>query len=407
MPYQVHVGDLRTVGRFDFSGQLRSPMIAHPKVDPATGELFALSYDPVRRPYLRYFRVDPATGEKSRDLELALRQPTMVHDFGITESFAVIPDQQVVFDVGRMLRGGSPLDRARRRQDLTLRPPPAVRTAACRAMHADTYDPDDSGVRWFDVPDCFCFHVWNAWEETVYAGDYPDTVVIICSCMTPPDALFSEATADAAVNLRATLTEIRLDLRTGVSRRRELASGLNLEAGTVNRTRLGRRTRYAYLAVAEPWPRCRGVAKVHLETGEAVAVHEYGAGRFGGEATFVPAAISEEEDEGHVVVMVHDESTGASELVVLDAVTMEAVAVVALPCRVPYGFHGLPLLRGCPAPSPPRPNCRRLARGTRAAASRTQLFSVLDKVRIPFPISLKLENSLLFGREKKRRKPLR
>ncbi|XBI97523.1 hypothetical protein VPH35_017869 [Triticum aestivum] len=283
LPYQVHVGDggdLHTVGRFDFAGQLCSPMIAHPKVDQATGELFALSYDPVRRPYLRYFRVDPATGEKSRDVDVALRQPTMVHDFAITESFAVIPDQQVV------------------------------------------YDSNDSRMRWFDVPDCFCFHVWNAWEETDHAGDGPATVVIICSCMTPPDALFCEAAADAPTNLRATLTEIRLDLRTGMSRRRELASGLSLEAGTVNRTLLGRRTRYAYLAIAEPWPRCQGVAKVDLATGEAVAVHQYGTGRFGGEASFVPAAGGDKrEDEGHVVVMVHDEAASTSELAVLDAVT--------------------------------------------------------------------------------------
>lgn len=201
------------------------------------------------------------------------------------------------------------------------------------------YDSDDSRMRWFDVPDCFCFHIWNAWEETNHGADGQDIVVVICSCMTPPDALFSDADAEAA-NVRATLTEIQLDLRTGVSRRRELASGLSLEAGTVNRSLLGRRTMYAYLAVAEPWPRCRGVAKVDLATGEAVAVHDYGAGRFGGEATFVPAANSEKEDEGHVVVMVHDEAEGASELAVLDAVTMETAAVVELPCRVPYGFHG-------------------------------------------------------------------
>ncbi|KAF3632311.1 9-cis-epoxycarotenoid dioxygenase NCED1, chloroplastic [Capsicum annuum] len=108
-PYHVKVtstSDLTTKGSFYFNGQLKSTMIAHPRLDSILGELFALSYDVIQKLYLKYFRFSK-DGEKSNDVEIPVEDPMMMHYFLIIEKFVIILDQQVVFKMSKMTRRGS------------------------------------------------------------------------------------------------------------------------------------------------------------------------------------------------------------------------------------------------------------------------------------------------------------
>ncbi|XAR65116.1 9-cis-epoxycarotenoid dioxygenase [Bertholletia excelsa] len=265
--------------------------------------------DVIQKPYLKYFRVSPS-GEKSADIEIPLSEPTMMHDFAITENFVVVPDQQVVFKLPEMIRGGSPVVYDKNK--------------ISRFGVLPKYCSDASDIKWVEAPDCFCFHLWNAWEE-------PETeeVVVLGSCMTPPDSIFNECDE----GLERVLSEIRLNLLTGKSTRRPILSEddqVNLEAGMVNRNHLGRKTRFAYLAIAEPWPIVSGFAKVDLCSGE-----------YGGEPLLLPRdSKTEHEDDGYMLAFVHGEKACESELQIVNAMTMQLEASIKLPSRVPYGFHG-------------------------------------------------------------------
>ncbi len=314
LPTQITPG-LATIGRYDFAGSLRSPMTAHPKIDPSTGELLFFGLDIFGPPYLR-FHVADADGKLVRTQELVLPGPSMMHDFAITERHVVFLDLPVVYDLGL----------------LGKRPFPAAWKPEYGARVGVMSRDGTSNVRWFDVELGYVFHTLNAYDE-------PERVVLdvirharmfdkdIYGVNDAPGLLYRWT-----INLRTgRVSEVRLDDR-------------HQELPRVDARVIGRRHRYAYNNLFSQGDRpftAGGLIKHDLHTGRAVEAR-LGPGAASSEAIFVPAHHDAGEDEGWILAVVYDPTRDGSDLVILDATDFAGrpVARVRLPQRVPFGFHG-------------------------------------------------------------------
>lgn len=327
LPYAMKVtesGDMVTVGRYDFDGRLFMAMTAHPKIDPQTRELFAFrcSFIP---PFLNYFRVSPA-GEKEPDVGiLSMLQPSFIHDFAITKLYAIFPDTQIVVDPMNMIVGSSPMG---------CDPAKVPRLGVL-----PRYATDEAAMKWFQVPGFNFFHSLNAWDEG-------DEIVLIAANLHPV-----EHVVERTHLVHSTVEKVRINLRNGMVSRKPLSSKC-LELGVINPGFVAKKNRYAYMSIGAPLPKLSGVVKLDFDTLEATAAKEcvvasraYGEGCFGSEPFFVARSSdpNAEEDDGYIVAFTHNECTGISSFLVMDAQspTLQIVASVELPARVPYGFHGL------------------------------------------------------------------
>ncbi|SNR55981.1 Retinal pigment epithelial membrane protein [Haloechinothrix alba] len=79
--------------------------------------------------------------------------------------------------------------------------------------------------------------------------------------------------------------------------------------------------------------------KHNLATGE-VRHRSFGAGRQPAEFVFEPHSPEAAEDDGVLMGFVYDAPNDTSDLVLLDAGSLDTVASIHLPARVPHGFHG-------------------------------------------------------------------
>jgi carotenoid cleavage oxygenase len=313
LPYEMG-RDLATERQYDYEGALRSSMTAHPKLDPVTGEQFFFGYDVGEVP-LRYHVAAP-DGRLTRSVDISLPEIVMIHDFAVTETRVVFMDLPVVFDLALVEQGYAMPFRWDDRH-----------TARVGVMRRDG---DGSDLRWFEIPPCYVYHLYNA---------YDDGERIVMDLVEHPRT-FAESLTGPEDDGTPRCTRYELD-PASCALSRTVLDERGEEFPRIDPRRACRPHRYGY-AVQTRWAGgvgFEGLVKHDFARGTA-EVHEVGPGRAASEGVFVP--VGSGEDEGYVLAPVYDAARDASEVIVIDAQRFSnaPVAVIELPVRIPFGFHG-------------------------------------------------------------------
>ena len=289
---------------------------AHPKVDPETNELHAISYDWANyRDHVKYVVMD-ASANTTKVLDIPMPGMSMIHDMSITRNYVVIYDFPVTLSFMALATGsGFPF---------RWNPEHEARVGLLpRSGGAED-------IIWSPVSQSYAYHPMNAYENE-------DGNVVIDICRY--DRMFDGDTHGPFGDSTPKLDrwEVNPVLRK-VSETR--VDDRDQEFPRCHPDLNGKPYRYGYTVAAEgtSFPR---IFKQDMQTG-ASSTYEFGPGRHGAEPYFIPRESAASEDDGYLMTYVYDESRKASELVILDArdLARPALAQIQLPVRVPYGFHG-------------------------------------------------------------------
>ncbi|MFV0494295.1 carotenoid oxygenase family protein [Mycobacterium sp.] len=365
--------ELDTVGTCDFDGTLPGGYTAHPHRDPRTGELHAVSYSFARGRTVQYSVID-VNGHARRTVDIPVSGSPMMHDFSLTDKYVVIYDLPVTFDLGQLLPPntprwlGTPLQRVL--QPFVGRvpmPSPIAALANRNPKPIDrmpyAWDPDyparigvlpregsSADVRWFDIEPCYVFHPLNAYSEV----SETDGAEVLILDVVRYDRMFDHDRRGPGESLPV-LDRWTINLATGAIST-ERRDDRPQEFPRINETLLGSQHRFGYAVgvgggfVGGSGTRPAATAPMS----SALYKHDYSTGSCEvaaldselviGEMAFVPNPVVGDrdaaEDDGILMGYGYHRGRDEGQLLLLDAQTLESVATVHLPQRVPMGFHG-------------------------------------------------------------------
>ncbi len=337
-PYRVDPHTLATLGRYDFGGKLRSEtMTAHVRIDPDSGEMFFYGYeaDGLGSTKVAYCIAD-RSGELKSEQWFDAPYCAMMHDFAITQHYALFPIYPTTCDPSRVKAGGDHWVHEMNRDSwLGIMP-----------RHGSV-----SELRWFRGPKgVSCYHMMNAFEDASGRIQFDQ-------CLSNVNAFPFIQRASGLVpppELGGRLARWSVDLNDGSDRVTETVIGPPGDLPMIRATDQGRPYSHGWLLTMNPDMQGPPVAggpvgvmfntllRLDLTGGPPQAL-ALPAGQCFNEPVHVPAA--NPGAPGWLLTIV-DQQTGASDfkhaLWVLDAGRVSAgpVATVPIPHRLRPQVHG-------------------------------------------------------------------
>ncbi len=360
--------ELDTVGTCDFDGTLSGGYTAHPHRDPRTGELHALSYSFARGRTVQYSVIDTA-GHARRTVDIEVSGSPMMHDFSLTDKYVVIYDLPVTFDAVQVMPAAVPrwaqLPARLVMQSLIGRvripsPVAALMSRDTRRSQGFPYSwktdyparigvmPREGGngdVRWFDIEPCYVYHPLNAYSETRDGTEFLVLDVVRYSRMFDRDR---RGPGDSL----PTLDRWTINLVTGAVAS-ECRDDRSQEFPRINENLTGGRHRFGYTVGIEGGFSAAGGSGMLTP----LYKHDYATGSSEvapldpdlliGEMCFLPnpenaasGPADRAEDDGILMGYGYHRGQDEGRLLLLDAQSLQSVATVHLPQRIPMGFHG-------------------------------------------------------------------
>ncbi|XP_076886395.1 carotenoid 9,10(9',10')-cleavage dioxygenase 1-like [Bidens hawaiensis] len=351
LPQEIDIQTLNMLGSWDVNGSWKRPFTAHPKKAPGSGELVMMGVNATKP----FFEIG-ITSDDGRTLvhkaDLKFKRCSLCHDIGVTMRYNVILDFPLTIDVQRLANGG-PLIKYEK-------------SGYARIGVMPRYGDADS-VRWFQVEPCCVFHIINTFEDgdevILWAFRARDSIIPGPDLGLNKFEWFSsrfknecDTNFDSDESFFSQAYEWRLNMKTGEVKERFLTGkSHSMDFPMINENFTGLKNIYGYAQTVDLDAssysgifKCGGLAKLYLGDSKQrdyvkTEYHKLPNNTFCTGATFVAKPGGTEEDDGWVIAFVHDEQLDISRVcIIVDAknFTSEPVAVIALPSRVPYGFHG-------------------------------------------------------------------